>query len=197
MGCFSGCVPMWLFYLRHREQCTVLLATTKTLLGGPWLCSRSRPTLQLNKGTLLLELTSSWSWVLQVQSWLSFFFFFLSSVFFATSQKSAKKIFFDHIKSALNLEALSNAVVCKLGSCLSESLSSVRPRSPLIGLFPGIGKRLWNSKQPFTFFQSSHKGNIIPDIRENQKFSNTDWALTPMQEAFSLAQMGSPNQAID
>lgn len=57
--------------------------------------------------------------------WLFFCVFFFSVYFilffFLLQVKNLliKKIFFDHIKSALNLETLSNALVCKLGICLS------------------------------------------------------------------------------
>lgn len=110
-------VSMGLIYPHHKEHDTVFLAPTKTPLGAPWVHSRSQPTLQLNKSTLFLELTSSWRYAFQVQSWLSFFYFLV--VWYKLKIRwLIKKIFSVHIKSVLNLEALSNALVCKLGICL-------------------------------------------------------------------------------
>lgn len=93
-------------------------------------------------------------------------FIFLSSGFlfvclFLLQVKNplTKKIFFDHIKSALNLETLSNALVCKLGICLSQSLSSVRSSSPLIRLFPRIDKRQVKQQTAFQLFPVFPQGN--------------------------------------
>lgn len=123
----------------------------------------------------------------QVKSWLSCPSFLCLVVCYKLKIRwLIKKISFVHFESALNLENLSNALVCTLGIFSLPRLSPPPGQdhhSSACSL--GLGRGKLNNKWPLSLCQSSHSRNI--GYWQDQKVGDIGWALTATSQKGTLA----------